>query len=122
MFMIGPKSLPALPAGTQVIERCSDNEFPLASDHFLSSYPQRENFALAKAFFQAREEFLLKNLHCLPIIIRHRLIVYLRLQGSMTYVFGMIPKPQISRQPLQHVNLCRGERSGWVEENPRESD
>ncbi len=52
-----------LPAGTQVIERCSDNEFPLASDHFLSSYPQRENFALAKAFFQARgvssEEFAL---------------------------------------------------------------
>ena len=85
MFMNGPACRP-LPAGTQVIERCLDNEFPLASDHFLSSYPQRENFALAKAFFQARgvssEEFAL-----LPIIIKHRLIVYLRLRGLIISVF-----------------------------------
>ena len=44
----------SLPNDTKVIERRSESDFPLAPDHFLSSFPQRENFALAEAFFQAR--------------------------------------------------------------------
>lgn len=42
-----------LPSGHTMVKRVEQNEFPLSENHFLSSFPQRENYALAEAFFNS---------------------------------------------------------------------
>ena len=42
-----------LPSQCKTVKRVETADFPLPDDHFLSSYPQRENYALAEAFFKS---------------------------------------------------------------------
>jgi UDP-N-acetylmuramoylalanine--D-glutamate ligase len=43
-----------LPVDLRIVERRRSRNFPLPPEHFLSSYPQRENYSLAEAYFKTQ--------------------------------------------------------------------